>query len=327
MLRCIQRTETDPYYNIAAEEYLLKTALTNTFMIWRNEPSVIIGKHQNASREINHDYIESLNIPVIRRITGGGAVYHDLGNINFSFIYTDRIVDLVNFRYFTEPVIKFLQELGLNASFEGKNNIIIDGLKVSGNSAHVYKSKVLHHGTLLFNSDLNALEKATAGREEHYRDKSVKSVRSKVSNISELLSGKIPETEFITLFLAFICKYHPGAYVDEFDGNENESILELVEEKYKKQEWNFRYSPEYKYDEDWTIQNGKCAISLSVKEGLIIKAEITGPQANASFLNAIANQLTGVLHEKKSISERLKNLTFVSENEKQIVNQIIQHLF
>jgi lipoate-protein ligase A len=182
MLRCIQRTETDPYYNIAAEEYLLKTATTDTFMIWRNEPSVVVGKHQNALREINHDYIQSLNLPVIRRISGGGTVYHDPGNINFSFIYTGRKDNLVDFRHFTEPVIRFLQNSGLNAGFEGKNNIMVNGLKVSGNSAHIFRQKVLHHGTLLFNTDLDKLEKAISGGEKRFTDKAVRSVHAEVTN-------------------------------------------------------------------------------------------------------------------------------------------------
>jgi len=327
MLRFIQRSETDPYYNLAAEEYLLKTAIADTFMIWRNEPSVIIGKHQNTSREINHHFVESRKLPVIRRITGGGTVYHDLGNINFSFIYTDRKENLVDFRFFTKPVILFLQRLGLNAGFEGKNNIIADGLKVSGNSAHIFRNKVLHHGTLLFNSDLDTLEKAIAGREEHYKDKSVRSIRSSVTNISDLLTVKISEEEFIDSLRSFILDYYPGSFSDELNSKENDSISRLVEDKYKKHEWNFGYSPEYKYDEEWATQDGKFSISLFINQGLMLKVEISGPEASSVFLNALANQLTGTLHEKKSVSERLKKLTFANENEEKVLNQIIQHLF
>jgi len=327
MLRCIQRSETDPYYNLAAEEYLLKTAIVNTFMIWRNEPSVVIGKHQNTSREINHPFVESHNLPVIRRITGGGTVYHDLGNINFSFIYTDRKDNLVDFRYFTKPVILFLQESGINAAFEGKNNITADGLKVSGNSANIYRNKVLHHGTLLYNTDLETLSQAVKGREEHYHDKSVKSVRAEVANISALLKDKPSVEAFVSLFQSFVSNYYTGSFPDEIKGNENETIAKLVIDKYKKQEWNFGYSPEYKYNDEWATQDGKFSISLSVREGLILKAEFTGPRGNSLFLNTIANQISGVFHEKKSLSERLKMLTFATEYEEQILNQILQHLF
>ena len=133
MIRFIKRPETDPYYNVAAEEYILKSARQDTFMIWRNSASVIIGKHQNASKEINHSFITKYQIPVIRRISGGGTVYHDPGNINFSFIFTGRKENLIDFREFTKPVVLFLQSLGLKAVFEGKNNITVKGWKVSGN--------------------------------------------------------------------------------------------------------------------------------------------------------------------------------------------------
>lgn len=327
MLRCIQRPETDPYYNIAAEEYFLKNATVNTFMIWRNQPAVIVGKHQNTSREINHSLIESLNLPVIRRITGGGTVYHDPGNINFSFIHTDRKENLVDFREFTEPVILFLQTLGLNASFEGKNNITVDGLKVSGNSAHIFKNKVLHHGTLLFDTDLNRLDHAITGREDSFHDKAVKSVRAKVANINDLLREKIPVDVFVGMFRDFIFKNYKYAYFDDLNLKEKEAIRKLAEEKYKTYQWNFGYSPEYTYQAEWAMQGGKWAISLCVKEGIIIKSELEGPPHYSLFMKKITDTFTGAFHEKKSLSERLKKLTFADANEKKMVNQIVRHLF
>ena len=327
MLRCIQRSETDPYYNLAAEEYLMKTATVDTFMIWRNEQSVIIGKHQNASREINHVYTESHKLPVIRRITGGGAVYHDLGNINFSFIYTDRKENLVDFRYFTKPIILFLSELGLNAAFEGKNNIIVDGLKVSGNSAHIFKNKVLHHGTLLFNTDLVALGQAVNGNAEYYSDKSVRSVPAIVGNASSFLGERLSIEEFMGKFTSFILKYYPGSYYRELTSDEKESIIKLTELKYKKIEWNFGYSPDYTYDKQWTGQGGEFSVLLKVSKGIIQKAEVSGPHKYSLFLKAVADLLTGTFHEKKSVSERLKKVTFANDIERQIVNQMIQHLF
>ncbi|MCU0371125.1 MAG: lipoate--protein ligase family protein, partial [Bacteroidales bacterium] len=214
MLRCIQRPETDPYYNIAAEEYLLKNATVDTFMTWRNEPSVIIGKHQNTYREINHTFVDSHHLPVIRRITGGGTVYHDPGNISYSFIFLDRKENLIDFREFTKPITLFLQNLGLPASFEGKNNITINGFKVSGNSAHLYKNKVLYHGTLLFKSDLDMLVQAISGRERAYKDKSVRSVRAKVTNISDLLHEDLPVERFETRFREFIFNYFKDIFHD-----------------------------------------------------------------------------------------------------------------
>jgi lipoate---protein ligase len=327
MLRCIQRSDTDPYYNLAAEEFLLKTAVADTFMLWRNEPSVIIGKHQNAAREINHSFVESHKLPVIRRITGGGTVYHDLGNVNFSCIYTDRKENQVDFRHFTEPIILFLRELGLHAEFEGKNNVTVDGLKVSGNSAHIFKNKVLHHGTLLFNTELAALEQAVHGHQKNYKDKSVSSVPAKVTNISSQLKEKLTVDEFISMFSSFTLKNNPGSYYDKLNRTEKESIVKLAEDKYKKIEWNFGYSPDYIYDSLWMMHESKFSVSLIVNKGIIRKAEISGPQEYSFFLKATAYQLIGVFHQKKSISERLKKVTFANKVEREIVNLINEHLF
>jgi lipoate---protein ligase len=326
MLRFIKRPETDPYYNLAAEEYFMKTSTVDTFMIWRNEPSVIIGKHQNAFREINHSFIEKNNLPVIRRITGGGTVYHDPGNINFSFIFTNRKENLIDFREFTQPVIQFLQDLGLNASFEGKNNITVDGLKVSGNSAHLYKNKVLYHGTLLFNSDLEMLEQAIEGREELYKDKAVRSIRSKVANVNGLLKEKISEDEFIRIFQDFIFNYFNDVEEDVHPEN-YEAIQKLAEEKYKSYRWNFGYSPDYEYNKRWSSGQFDYSIRFIVKEGIISHAEITGPELDCRFLSSIAELLSGVQHERKSVSEKVKTLTFLDERQRNVVNQIIDHLF
>jgi lipoate---protein ligase len=327
MLRCIQRSETDPYYNLAAEEYLLKTATTDTFMTWRDEPSVIVGKHQVTSKEINQDFIESSQLPVIRRISGGGSVYHDLGNVNFSFIYTDRKDNLVDFKQFTKPIILFLKEFGLNANFEEKNNVTVDGLKVSGNSAHVFKNKVLHHGTLLFNSDLGALNKAVRGNEKNYKDKSVSSVPAKVANISSLIKVKLSGDEFLDSMNSFIFKHFPGSYHDRLNDIEIISITKLAEDKYHKIEWNYGYSPDYNYDAEWEMQDGKFKVSLLVSKGQIREAELSGPGNVSELLKRTSNELIGVFHEKKSVSERMKKITFANWVEGQILNEINEHLF
>lgn len=327
MLRCIQRTETDPYYNLAAEEYLLKNATIDTFMTWRNEPSVIIGKHQITSKEINHNFIESRHLPVIRRISGGGAVYHDPGNINFSFIYTNRQDNLIDFRYFTEPIIFFLRELGLDARFEGKSSITVDGLKVSGNSAHIFRNKVLHHGTLLLDTDLNELAMAIAGHRENYTDKSVSSVMAEVADISSFLSQKLTVDEFNSMFNSFIFKNNPGSYDDNLNHTEKEAIVKLAEEKYKKIEWNFGYSPDYIFDNVWMIHDSKYSVSLVVNKGLIRNALISGPDSYSPLLKTLSDELSGAYHEKNSVSEKLKKVTFANVMEEQILYQFLHHLF
>ena len=183
----INRPQTDPYFNIAAEEYLLKQMDEDCFMVWQNEPSIIVGKHQNTLAEINYSFAKENNIPVVRRITGGGTVFHDLGNLNFTFISSGEKGKLVNFKKFTQPIIEVLNQMGIPARFEGKNDLRVNGLKISGNAEHVYKNKVLHHGTLLFSTDLNFLKKAIKSVPERFQDKAVQSVRSKVANITDFI--------------------------------------------------------------------------------------------------------------------------------------------
>jgi lipoate-protein ligase A len=327
MLRFIQRSETDPYYNLAAEEYLLKSASVDTFMIWRNDPSVIIGKHQNTLKEINASFIESNHLPIIRRITGGGTVYHDTGNVNFTFIFANRRENLIDFREFTKPVIQFLENLGLNAVLEGKNNIVVDGYKVSGNSAHLHKNKVLYHGTLLFNTDLDMLNRAITGREEAFKDKAVRSVRANVTNIKNLLAKEISVEQFVLRFRDFIFKYYENVFEDELYQEDKQAIRKLAEDKYKTYPWNFGYSPEYEYHAEWIYQDGKWAVSLLVKAGIIMQATVTGPPGYSLFLKKITKSLTEMPHEKKSLSERLKKLTFADRSEKNMANLIINKLF
>jgi lipoate-protein ligase A len=327
MLRSIQRKETDPYFNLAAEEYLLRNAAENTFMTWCNGPSVVVGKHQNTFREINHSFVEANKMPVIRRITGGGTVYHDPGNLNFSFIYTDRKENLVDFREFTRPVILFLQSLGLDASFEGKNNITVSSLKVSGNSAHIFKNKVLHHGTLLFNTDLEMLARAIDSHEHLYEDKAVKSIRAKVSNIKDLLKKDISIEDFTGLFHAFILNYFKDYYADYLHPEEIDAIRKLADDKYKAYKWNYGYSPGFEYNATWKTAEDQFSIKLFVNEGIINTVEIKGPERDHGLLQNIQDAIAGGLYERKLILEKLKKLTFADENHKEIVNQIVDHLF
>jgi lipoate-protein ligase A len=327
MLRCIQRQETDPYYNLAAEEFLFTNAAQNTFMVWRNEPSIIIGKHQNAAREINHAYTSKHNIPVIRRISGGGAVYHDPGNLNFSFIYIDRKENPIDFVFFTKPIISFLRKLGLNAEFSGKNSIGVDGLKVSGNSAHVHKKKVLHHGTLLFDTDLTALNNAISSNEDLYDDRAIKSVRSPVVNILNMLKEDITIQEFTESLIRHIKSIFPGFYQDTLNVRDNIAIMNLVKDKYSKDSWNFDYSPDYKFNTKWRMNNNNWEIGLMVKQGKILQASLVGPSDYASILQEISTRLTGISHHRKAMMDLLDKTDSKDRKHKKVMNLIIDKMF
>jgi len=327
MLRCLQRKETDPHFNIAAEEYLLKNTSVDIFMVWRNDPAVIIGKHQNTAREIDHSLVQDLNIPVIRRISGGGTVFHDPGNINYTFIRLNRKENPIDFKFFTQPVIHFLKSMGLNAEFEGKSNIAINGLKVSGNSAHVYKGRVLHHGTLLFNTNLELLERVIKGKDDHYQDRSVRSIRKEVSNISSHIKAEMAVEDFMESFFSFIINYYDDAYHENLSVNEYESIIYLMDEKYREPKWNYGYSPDYQYSDSWNWNEDLFTMSLETREAVIHLIKIKGPEKHSSLLKRVEKALAGTLHERNSVMEQLKSIKFVSETEGHILSQIIDHLF
>ncbi|MBN2814917.1 MAG: lipoate--protein ligase family protein, partial [Bacteroidales bacterium] len=175
---------TDPYYNLATEEYLLRQLHDDVFMLWISRPVIVVGKHQNALAEINYRFVSDNHIDVARRLTGGGAVFHDEGNVNFAFIRAGEPGRLVDFNAFIEPVTAFLQTLGVEALRGPKNEILVNGLKISGNAEHVYKNRVLHHGTLLYQSNLDRLRQSLKPSGGRYIDKAVQSNRSSVTNLT-----------------------------------------------------------------------------------------------------------------------------------------------
>jgi lipoate-protein ligase A len=303
---CIRNDITDPYFNIAAEEYFLQESDQEYFLLYINEPSVIIGKHQNAYAEINYDYIRENNIKVVRRISGGGAVWHDPGNLNFSFIRNGREGELVNFRRHMQPVLNFLTELGLKASFEGKNSIVVNRYKVSGNAEHVFKNRILHHGTLLFNTNLTDLSEALQVDSQKYLDRAVKSVRSSTTNIADQLSIKMNIKEFGNIFFQHIIKEDPDSRIIELKSSDNQKIKDLVNYKYSKWEWNFGYSPPYKLNRMVDISGFHLGIFLQVEKAHIIKITISGNLLESSLRETLESALTGQKHEEDTIIGILK---------------------
>ena len=210
MLSIISNTK-DIYFHLAVEEFLLKNRAEEFFMLWQSEPCVVVGKHQNALAEVHHRYLRAHHIPVARRLTGGGTVYHGPGNMNFTFIRNGEQGKLVDFKKFVRPVVKFLQLKGLPATIGTRNDLLIEGLKISGNAEHVFKQRVLHHGTLLFNADLEVLNTSIRVRPGRFRDKAVQSNRSEVTNIAAWLIRPQTIDEFSDELYQFL--------VNEFSGS------------------------------------------------------------------------------------------------------------
>ena len=304
---CIIRHETDPYFNLAAEEYVLKNFERDSFMLWRNEPAIIVGKHQNTLAEINQEYVKENMIKVVRRLSGGGAVFHDLGNLNFTFIASGENHQLVDFRKFTQPILEVLQKLKIEARFEGRNDLTIDGRKFSGNAEHVHKNRVLHHGTLLFSSQMADLSSALKVDPDKFQDKAVKSVRSRVTNISEHLKTPLSVLEFRDLVLKHVMESTPGAELYSFTQDDIAAISRLRDEKYITWEWNFGYSPKYNFRKTVKTNGGKLEVTLEVVNRTIEKARFFGDYFNKLDPVDIEQALTGTLHNETAIRERLKD--------------------
>lgn len=308
---CIKNPITNPYFNLAAEEYVLRNFKDNIFMLWRNRPSIIVGKHQNTLAEINIDYVKKKNIDVVRRLSGGGAVFHDLGNLNFTFIKNVSGDDhLVDFKRYTEPIIKVLHELGINAKFEGRNDIMINGRKISGNAEHVFKKRVLHHGTLLFSSLMSELSNALKVNPLKYQDKGVKSVRSRVTNISDYLPEKMSVMEFHDRIFDFITQSEKDVVLYEYSSKDIENINQLAENKYKTWDWNFGYSPKYTFEKLIRTNGGNLEIHLNVEKGIISDVKIYGDFFNEKDIKDIEKLLNGTQHNEKEIHDLLQKIEF-----------------
>lgn len=307
---CIRNDITDPYFNLAAEEYFLKESGQEFLILYINDPSVIIGKHQNAYAEINLDFIRDNNIKVVRRISGGGTVWHDHGNLNFSFIRNGKEGDLVNFFKYSSPILDVLLKLGLNAAFKGKNSIAISGLKVSGMAEHIYKNRVLHHGTLLFNSDLSGLSEALRINPMRYRDKAVKSIRSRTANISDFLNKKMGISELSDDIFNHIIELYPGSQFYNLSTSDHEAIQQLVREKFSTWEWNYGYSPGYIFDRRVKISGSNIAISLRIEKGLMVEVRLSGDIFQNSLIKKLESLLLRQKHNENVINEILDHQAF-----------------
>jgi lipoate-protein ligase A len=302
----IRRHNTDPYFNLATEEYVLKEIRDDSFMLWRNAPSIIVGKHQNTLAEINLDYVRENNIKVVRRLSGGGAVFHDLGNLNFTFTMQGEGNNLIDFRKYTEPILEVLIKLGIDARFEGRNDLTIEGKKFSGNAMHIWNKKVLSHGTLLFSSRMPDLSAALNADPLKFKDKAVKSVRSRVTNISEHLITPMDVLEFSTLIENHIMEKYPDAILYELSDKDHERIREMVESKYGTWEWNFGYSPQYNFRKVLrTANSGTLEFNIDVADGIIRDIRIFGDYFNMCDTEEIEKTLRDVPHAEDKIRKAL----------------------
>jgi len=237
---CIDNPHTDACFNLAAEEYILKSFSKDVFMLWQNDPSVIIGKHQNIQAEVDMDFIRKNQIKVVRRSSGGGAVYHDLGNLNLTFIESNSHPD---FNKHTKQIVGILSKIGIHANADKRHALYIDGLKISGSAQYLRKNKVLFHATLLFSSNLTQLASTLNGQntnpENDQQKRYMRSVKSPVTNICEHLPYPLPIDDFKMLILKDLLDNDMNNRIYRFSIEDIAAITKLKQEKYVTTDWNF----------------------------------------------------------------------------------------
>lgn len=306
---CYISESNDTSYNIAMEEYFLKNFDDDFFLLYQNEPSIVVGKHQNTLAEINLTEVKNQRVKVVRRLSGGGTVFHDMGNLNYCFILKGNKGELVNFRKHTQPILEVLNQLGVKAKFEGRNDLTIDGKKFSGNACHVYKNKVMQHGTMLFSSDLNRLNKLLKVNPLKFKDKAIRSIRSRVTNICEHLSVPVELKQLAEQILNHILTTTTNSKLYHLSPEDQINIQKLVESKYDTWEWNFGYSPKYNFEKLIQTPAGKILeVQLWVEKGIIQKMELLGNCILPEKIEEFKNQFENTPHDLQKIEERIASI-------------------
>ncbi|WP_372932323.1 lipoate--protein ligase [Mariniphaga sediminis] len=304
---CIHQKNNDPYFCLATEEYLLKNFSEDIFMIWQSHNTVVVGKHQNALAEINYPFVHRKKIHVARRISGGGTVFHDEGNVNFAYIKNVKSTTDISFKLFTTPIVEALAKLGITASSSGRNDLLVAGKKISGNAEHVFKNRVLHHGTVLFNSNLEQLEQAIKAVPGKYNGKAVQSNRSEVTNILPFMKGNWTTDDFSS-FLIDVQLKNPDNSFYELNEKDVLSIQKLTAEKFNTWDWNFGYSPKYSFSNHFSDVGKKLKIELQVEKGKIKEAHIEGDYFSGKQATTLNKTLVGARHFHTEIRQRLADI-------------------
>ncbi|MCK9255619.1 MAG: lipoate--protein ligase [Bacteroidales bacterium] len=324
----LKSENTNPFFNIALEEYLLKNYEEDFFIVAVNEPSIIVGVNQNTNEVINALYVKMNDLKVVRRLSGGGAVFQDEGNLDFSNIYTDDSATLIDFTKLTELIIEFLKtKFNIQASFSGRNDLIIEGKKISGQARARFGDKILNHGTLLLSSNKKSLADALKLNNEKHTDKNLKSNLDRVTNINDHIDNAISMDKFIDLFLNFVQTKFPKAQKFSLSNQDINAVNELVATKYSVWDWNYGNLPEYNFNTSLNAKTGYLSTYLNIIDNEIKNIKIYGDFFSQLKIADVENALTGIKFNKLEIEKALVNLDFNCYMEGIEKHEFILHLF
>ncbi len=326
----LESSSTDPHFNLALEQYVFDKMDPSQeyFMLWQNDNAIIVGKYQNTVSEINLDYVRSRGIRVVRRLSGGGAVYHDLGNLNFTFIVNGGKAGALDFNMFCGPVAQALQKLGVNAQINGRNDITIDGKKFSGNSQYIKNGRIMHHGTILFDSDLDTVANSLMVSADKIESKGVASVRSRVTNVKEHLSADISVREFKELLLLYMFANQPIKRI-ELTESDILCVREIQKQRYDTWEWNFGASPRYRIHKERRVPNcGKIELYMEVGNGKITDLLFFGDFFGSGDVKDVAEAVIGCSVREDELGSALSGIDigqyFNNLSREQLVQIILQ---
>ena len=306
----------DPRINLAIEQFLLQEMPVDEpiLLFYINEPSIIIGRNQNTIEGINRDYVEQQGIHVVRRLSGGGAVYHDFGNLNFSFIMPDDGDSFRDFAKVTKPIIQALHELGVSgAELKGRNDLVIDGMKFSGNAMYATNGRMFAHGTIMFDSDINEVVNALKVKKDKIESKGIKSIRSRVTNIKPFLPKEKQEMlteEFRDEILLKIFGVATLAEVNTYQLTDKDwiKINEISDRYYRNWDWNYGKSPDFNFSRQKRYSIGSIEVHLNVSHGLIDDVKIFGDFFGLGEIKDVEEKLIGQRYDKSVLSDVVKTI-------------------